>query len=1465
MLAEVILSVLSEAALGYAAQKGFKLFQSNEAKNEIAEIGAASIEAGIKVVPALAEDLRSNSFVRSVFVPTLEAILTDPSNLPDPDGLANRFVQMFVERYAKDEAVDETLARVFQTERKDLVAAFVAIIRELRSQFYQSTHWREVAHLAVAEATFSDVAAIRAIVERGERDKAVFAIDLADAVADAKFGSDELREWPRDIYGHEIIRPELDRLKKHISSEPRGTSLLIGEAGSGKSALMSKLTDELEESGHVVFGIKADTLPASIQTFDDVGLALGMKGPLEAEIAAVSQSSPVTVIVDQLDAVSEVMDRSSDRMKVLLRLVKRIRDQGLPVHVVVSSRPFEAAHDARFQQLKAEEFNLSLPSIDNVVELLDELEINCDGLSDDLKETLRRPFALKLFVQLVQRGVDPASVDAGDLLDRWLATADLGPDPIRQSVVELMQSLASEMLETETLWRPSDVFEANSNEALARSEACGLIVRTGNKIGFSHQSWLDDFQAKSFRSGGDLAEYAWRNQDSLFVRATVLRSLQRLRATDEAAYVRAASALIGDEKTRRHLKHLVTDVISTVPDPTQQEAAWIDMLIGTDPILANRALGKVFEHWPKWRPHLPMCLQKLMGIEEFHWRAVQGLAAEAKEDPDHMVSLVQSHWSDASKDHLVFRIAEQSGVITEEVQKLIRIIMERTPIDPYSVSHLVSTLRAEERFEEACSVVAIWITTVEIGRYKNPKLHDVDKLAEAAPEQFCKALIPWLVTQAAVDVEEYRDIFRRYPKSQSLPYDWQIERERDSVIGAIQGALATLAKSHPNAAMAQIERLAEAEIDQLQDFVAQSLAAAGSATAKQALDYILSDERRFCIGDAHVTLEPGLSSREMGLTSQELLEAIGKHLPDEELITLRDAIEAWSLYRKGYDKDDPADLRRMRLRWSDEHRMELLERLPQKLLEPRRRRQIAEMRKRKKRPIARERGSSMATFVGSPMPKSAMEKAADDDIFRMLDEVHDGSERSHRRPVAMDGGVTELSRAFAAFGKSHPERAVRISTRFVAGKNEHAAGYLIDELSKDKLYSPVKLLEMIHKFSSAGFSSRTWKTHASWALSRISGELNGLPDETVDLLESWLENEPQAIVEQTEKRVEMDAENERRNKREKEVPSPLLFDAYGGMRIVPQENYTPLDAIFHGLIGREEQAYDAWLDVLERHAIKPEDPHTWTFLLVDKGKWLYWADRGRVQSLLSQLAKRDFRIFQSADLVGVLWGTRAMFPTGLLERICEDWLTNEDELSQQAAAEFIEGMVIVEPESEIAMGLTALLEDRNSGQMTGRLFSAAGVWRENDQTLRERAHEALMSHVATAEGDQAHAISSAVDRHDTLAPDPFTRELILAISENPSVLAASLNGRFADGLQSLLLYPGFDEPVMHATERIAELILDQQGGKHRGFIDRDFVQVAIALQRNDGPLRARAMDVYEKLLDAGAYGAEEAAKAAIGR
>lgn len=123
----------------------------------------------------------------------------------------------------------------------------------------------------------------------------------------------------------------------------------------------------------------------------------------------------------------------------------------------------------------------------------------------------------------------------------------------------------------------------------------------------------------------------------------------------------------------------------------------------------------------------------------------------------------------------------------------------------------------------------------------------------------------------------------------------------------------------------------------------------------------------------------------------------------------------------------------------------------------------------------------MASFVGSPMPHTAMLKANDDDIFKMLDEINDSSEgRSRRRPISMDGGVVELSRAFAEFGKEQPERAIAMArTKFVAGRHEHAAAELVHKLTEGEGYSANELLSLIHELADRGFSSDTWKTFAS--------------------------------------------------------------------------------------------------------------------------------------------------------------------------------------------------------------------------------------------------------------------------------------------------------------------------------------------------------------------------------------------------
>src|SRR5690606_11186442 len=122
--------------------------------------------------------------------PMLEALIADPSHLPDPESLADQFVEMFVGRFAEKDGVDETLHRIFQTDTADLQKAFATILRKLRSLFYQSTHWRELAHFVATESTFRNTQQIISILNRQDQRREIDAVDLDAARLDARAGSD---------------------------------------------------------------------------------------------------------------------------------------------------------------------------------------------------------------------------------------------------------------------------------------------------------------------------------------------------------------------------------------------------------------------------------------------------------------------------------------------------------------------------------------------------------------------------------------------------------------------------------------------------------------------------------------------------------------------------------------------------------------------------------------------------------------------------------------------------------------------------------------------------------------------------------------------------------------------------------------------------------------------------------------------------------------------------------------------------------------------------------------------------------------------------------------------------------------------------------------------------------------------------------------------------------------------------
>ena len=1440
---------------------------NRRARVALAEACATATDAAVATAPSLAEDLRSEVFLDGVILPLVRSLLEKPATFTSEEQLADRYVDMFVQRFSARDGVDATLVRVFQTDRGQLVAAFAAFLATLKSALYASEHWREAQHYRTTEAMAVQLNRVADLLDARDDIRRAGVVDVAQALKDAAVASVELRAWPSEIKGLRMETPLFEILLARIVDMPAGRTLLVGEAGAGKSALMARLTDALEDAGVIVFAIKADQLPASLANLDDLARALGVDEGLEDRIAALAGERPVALLLDQLDAVSEVMDSQSVRMRLLLQLVHRLTVQGAraiappPIHILVSSRPFEAAHDARFQQLNAEAFTLGLLDESQVSAMFEHLGMDGEAVDPALRRTLRRPFALKLFADIVQQGGDTGRLSPANLLDAWLAAANLGSPDERRAVHALLVALAEEMAATETLWRPADAFDLDHGAAVRRAEAVGLVLRSGGKIGFSHQSWFDDFQAKGFRSGGDLARHVWVHQDSLFVRASILRGLERLRRYDEASYEAALSSLLGDLRTRRHIRHLVIDLIATVENPHRFEIGWVDHMVRHDVPLGVRALRQLAPRWAAWRDRLRPLLPTVMVMSALQWQAVAVLAQEARHDANHVAALIDRHWSDPVYDRLVFDLLEQAGRTALDTVGRLCALIERTDIDQYGLANLISSLRDDERHDEAIIIARAWVDQEGRRGNENPRLHDLEKLAAAAPRAFAEAFLPWVVAVTTRGVEEKHNIIMRFPRSETLPHDWASAREPGSAFLALRAALQALGKNDPAALWALLEPITSIAVDQVQELVAVGLAAAGPALADETCAYLLGDPRRLEISHI-ITDVGGVIQMVDGWHSQRVLRAIVPALDEARLVSLRDMIENWSRYTDAALAEDQGDTVAQRYIWADEHRMPLLAILPEHLL-PEERRAAIKAWAADRPAIDVTPREPEAHWVGSPMTAEEMVNASDDDIRALLDRLDDAVPDSQwSRPISRSGGGRELAQAFAAFAKTDPDRGLTLAQHLQPGRHEMAAGALLRELARVDAVDPERLVAQIAAWDDQGFASPDWRQDAAHALQDLARRTRGLDDTLLARLDAWLETDPDRIAAQVERRIDFEAGNPPSD-RDDDPTRPLLLDGHAGPEILPQHNFTILSAVADGLLLRAPPAYDVWAERLIRHADDPEDPAVWTGIFWWRGGWLLGANPARVTALLDRLWRDAPGIFLHRRIIGFLWRLRGRIGDTMLIQATIRLAHSSDPVLRQAAGELLGAAHLLDADSHRYRLLFNELDRDDPRIGAGVIFSSAAAWREPDPALRGRAHDRLMAALPDATGGTAHAIARALTGGRALIPDKRTRALLTALPNHAEVLDAAVNHQLTEALQGLLYYPGFDEVVLALLERMTERLTGS--GRSKLFLGQALVQIAIALQRSEGPLRARAMDVYERLLDAAVHGAEQAAKASLDR
>jgi hypothetical protein len=1239
-----------------------------------------------------------------------------------------------------------------------------------------------------------------------------------------------LRTYPRTLPdGRELPRPELDALVEKIRTAPSSVTILIGERGSGKSALLSALDERLRNHTIAVLSIKSDRIAPTVTTAATLAADLCLPEDLIACVQRVAQHQLVAILIDQVDALADILDRRSERLNVLLDAIHNL--SGLPnVHLVVSSRPFELRHDARLRTLEADELDLELPAWSSVAAVLDRHGFATEAIAEDVRELLRNPWTLSTFLDLHPKDVSFASLFAllGELWERTV-TASEAP----AGTNELLDLMVRTMSDEEVLWVPAAIASEcpAARDYLIKSE---LILRddSGHQIGFRHQSFYELALSRQFVSGSQsLAEYVLDHASGLFVRPIALAGLAYLRASSPKRY-ESELATLWTASPRAHLRALMIEFVAAQGDPLVTEIAIIKELLRDDRD-GPRALSAVapYSQWfailSKYEPFLRWLRRR----PEEARHSVGLLVSGATASDDEVLDLVEREWlPDTKYDALAFTVVSNLGTWSERVLEIALHVVRRTSLDGvYDVAQqLIGT-----RPDAAARVIRAHLEgAVEAIRAKGDgyertvalkTLFDREDytnvyadLAETAPDVLVAWLLPFVVEAieasaptADVRFQEYRHGGIEVAPFANLPLPALIE--------ATTEALRKIAATDVQKALVVIEPLLASDVVGVHALAAYVLE---RAEPRIVLEYLLRDPRHLAIG----------SLQQHHMFTKTLVQAIVPRLEPAEVRQLEAAILAYDFLVAPDETMTEEQLAR-KAPLNREHRLFLLQSIPDQFL--------SDEARRAKRAFDTEFSGLEESVFGritsgtseAPYDLAELTALSDDQIAAVFDELTDETGWDHPRRWSAEGdrllgGSIEQSRVLSELAQKHPDRGFAIARMFRPSIQERPAGAIVEGLAKANADQDA-LLALILDLAARGFSSDEFATSTADALANVSARRKGLPNGVIAMLDVWLDH------------LETPTPKDTHDESDKVPTHSLIFSA-GGMFMQPHGRGPVISAIAAGYLEREPPELAEWIDVVRRRIDAESHRGVWV-MTMQKLHAVLVDDAATATELFDAILKRHSDVLREpfAWHMIAMW-MRAFVPS---EAVL-DWIDVMRGIDapqpRQAAGELL---YLYFAHHRDTTSHDRILELSLSGDrdiVRGIAFAAANLW--DSIRTREVGAEVLVNEIDRWPDDAVKTLPSL--RIEDL--DDLTQRVFLAAAKNLAVLLPIFSG-LGEQIEPMTA----DEPTFVAA--IAKAVVDAPTTQVENVLGYRAAEVmtsiALTLHRIPG-YETVGLDLFEKLLDA---------------
>ena len=1273
------------------------------------------------------------------------------------------------------------------------------------------------------------------------------------ATIERAFGvvSQVLLGWPQETEGKWIARPELERLYALTTEKESKVTVLLGRPGEGKSAILARLGARLAGENMTLLAIKADKIPQKVETLDDLDNWIGCPIPVVEALRRLATVRRVVVLVDQLDALAELMDQHSERLSALFRLVGAISDTP-NLHVLMSCREFEFRNDVRLATLKAESIMLSPLAWDQVSPLLTTHQLDVDDWNEEVREVLRTPQHLAVFLSyLASSQKVPTFSSYQGLLDRVVK------DRLEQSygtrTVEAAERIAGEMAQEEELWLARDRFELEFSDELKNLKAAEFLVSSENdlSIAFRHQTLFDFLRARSFlRQQLSLAKYVIvEKQESLFSRPILWSALQYLRGSDRAIYRKEFRSLWEHEGLRLHLRYLLISFLGQVTEPDDEEAGWLLPTLD-DPALRPKALHAVVgsEGWfARIRSRLPSLMTKPVSQA----RETVGLLSRAVLfEPDAVFGLVRSHWVTEERYHelALFTLRESPLWDSSRVEIVAR-IADHASIDSFSILHIAKQI-AQSMPALAPEVIVRYLQAKTNSIAASPDAisnqlldsntgwYDIDKLALQVPRAFIERLWPWLTDVLGRLAQEPIPFLNEYRAHNGLSFLPESDsRNQRPLIHAIESAVRAFAETEPYAFLNFVEANKSTDIKVLHHLITLGLEKVAASYSSKVLEYLLEDPRRLTIGDLY----------DRHRDSGNLISAVVPALGDDDALRLESAIIGWQQYHMISRAEENPGLRFKRLKWTREHRLKLLRRFPNDRLSSNGKRHLTGEERALPNTPNYDVSYPEIQEVGSPMSSEQMARATNDQILKLFEDLTDDTEWNHpKRRFSHQGGSVQASREFADFAKNAPERALQIIKQFRAGDQERPSGYALAALGAGTV-SPERLITCIRELEEKGFASEEYKSSAARCLREIARRAGGLDDITCGLLEGWLSLWIPEADEQNTSHVGTPQTAD-------EQYDSILW-GLGCLEGLPQGNYPILDALMLGYLLRKPKNVEDWLAVLERHLARREDPNVWC-TMANHLDHIFHVDQHRSLLFLERLFNQYPTVLETVVGVRLIGRILDRIPCKMFNRILAGWISGKWSPGPLAAGEITALKLCRNPaESEARERVERSLvgADYDPSVVTalriGIAHTLVVAWREPH--LRELVTPLLVRLASIQNADISKALSAVFLKTDPLPPDEFTRQILEAFLKQSSILNAGACHFVIERMKGLLREGWCLTLVQKVAITLAgDELEDTSPGRPRDV--SGLVDIALTLHRLP-ETRISGLDLFERLMDLDVY------------